>query len=135
MKHNRQRPRLLSKPRSKLTKQLETSDELLNQMKENRNAKLNSLKWRTKNQSQIPFISEPFNEWNTFYSQCSSLQIFKHLHLALDILPNVDYEIHDREYKICGRQCINHLMCDFQIELFRTRNSHLSFPDHILIEV
>jgi len=79
-------------------------------------------------------VGAPYDEWNSFFSQCSCDEILQELTLALKSQPNLDINVHPSGYKIRGRKFIDNFMIEFQIEMFYTTNKHKKYPNHILVE-
>lgn len=91
---------------------------------------------QTKFKNKIEDLKDgaPYNECNSFFSQCSCDEILRELTLALKSQPDLDINIHPSGYKIRGRKFINSFMIEFQIEMFYTTNKHKNYPNHILVE-
>lgn len=84
--------------------------------------------------NNIPLLEEPINELTSFFSNGTLEEILTILHVALKDQNDVDIEFHPTDYRIRGRKFSNHIMAEFQIEIFQTEDNHPLYPSHIVVE-
>eukprot|EP01084_Bolivina_argentea_P048829 89888_1 len=90
--------------------------------------------WQKRNPISNIKATAPYNEFNSFYSESSTDEIFNELTMILKSESQLDIITHPTDYKIRGRKFIKNIQCEFQIQMFYTTSKHKQYPNHILVE-